>query len=284
MRALILSNGDVIIDEIHNENLSDVVGCICESNNINKINEKQITDIHKDIIIKNKDMIFLRIPILSEGEKLFIDAVIDKDKFIVNYYSDVLIDFFKEKIALHEKVNKYMICLFLFQYFLYSYNEELLKIEERVDDLFQEAVNIGEANNKEILEIKKSVSLIKRFTTYYKSMITYLDDEFNQLDLYNKVLLVLDNTLSLVENIESSIFSCIDIYNSELSNKMNKTMQLLTIITVLSLPLTIISGIFGMNFKSMPLISNKFGFIISMIFTFGIIFIEIIYFKRKKYL
>lgn len=284
MRALILSNGDVIIDEIHNENLSDVVGCICESNNINKINEKQITNIHKDIIIKNKDMIFLRIPILSEGEKLFIDAVIDKDKFIVNYYSDVLIDFLKEKIALHEKVNKYMICLFLFQYFSYSYNEELLKIEERVDDLFQEAVNIGEANNKEILEIKKSVSLIKRFTTYYKSMITYLDDEFNQLDLYNKVLLVLDNTLSLVENIESSIYSCIDIYNSELSNKMNKTMQLLTIITVLSLPLTIISGIFGMNFKSMPLISNKFGFIISMIFTFGIIFVEIIYFKRKKYL
>lgn len=284
MRALILSNGDVIIDEIHNENLSDVVGCICESNNINKINEKQITNIHKDIIIKNKDMIFLRIPILSEGEKIFIDAVIDKEKFIVNYYSDVLIDFLKEKIALHEKVNKYMICLFLFQYFSYSYNEELLKIEERVDDLFQEAVNIGEANNKEILEIKKSVSLIKRFTTYYKSMITYLDDEFNQLDLYNKLLLVLDNTLSLVENIESSIYSCIDIYNSELSNKMNKTMQLLTIITVLSLPLTIISGIFGMNFKSMPLISNKFGFIISMIFTFGIIFIEIIYFKRKKYL
>ena len=177
-----------------------------------------------------------------------------------------------------------MVCLFVFQYLSYCYDEELLKIEARVDDLFQEAVSIGEANNKEILEIKKSVSLIKRFTTYYKSMITYLDDEFNQLDLYSKLLLVLDNTLSLVENIESSIYSCIDIYNSELSNKMNKTMQLLTIITVLSLPLTIISGIFGMNFKSMPLISNKFGFIFSMLFTFGIIFVEIIYFKRKKYL
>ena len=98
MRAFILSNGDVITDEIHNENLSDVVGCICESNNINKINEKQITNIHKDIIIKKKDMIFLRIPILSQGEKIFIDAVIDKEKFIVNYYNDGLIEFIKEKI------------------------------------------------------------------------------------------------------------------------------------------------------------------------------------------
>lgn len=284
MVAAILSNGDIIIDDVLDKNLSDVVGYICESNNKNIIKENQITNIHKDIIIKNKDMIFLRIPILNEGEKIFIDAVIDKDKFIVNYYSDILIDFLKEKIALHEKVNKYMICLFLFQYFSYSYNEELLKIEERVDELFQEAVSIGEANNKEILEIKKNVSLIKRFTTYYKSMVTYLDDEFSELDLYDKVILVLNNTLNLVENIESSIFSCIDIYNSELSNKMNKTMQLLTIITVLSLPLTIISGIFGMNFKSMPLINNKFGFIISLIFTFGVIFLEIIYFKRKKYL
>lgn len=284
MITSILSNGDIITNDSLDENLSDVVGCIYETSNINKINEKQITNIHKDIIIKNKDMIVLRIPILSEGEKIVIDAVIDKDKFIVNYYSDILIEFLSEKIALHERIDKYMLCLFLFQFFSYSYNEELLKIEERVDDLFQEAVNKGEANNKEILEIKKSVSLIKRFTTYYKSMITYLDDEFNQLDLYNKVLLVLDNTLSLVENIESSIFSCMDIYNSELSNKMNKTMQLLTIITVLSLPLTIISGIFGMNFKSMPLIYNKFGFIISIIFTFGIIFLEMIYFKRKKYL
>lgn len=284
MITSILFNGDIITNDSFDENLSDVVGCIYETSNINKITEKQITNIHKDIIIKNKDMIVLRIPILSEGEKIFIDAVIDKDKFIVNYHSDILIEFFKEKIALHEKIDKYMLCLFLFQFFSYAYNEELLKIEERVDDLFQEAVNIGEINNKEILEIKKSVSLIKRFTTYYKSMITYLDDEFNQLDLYNKVLLVLDNTLSLVENIESSIFSCVDIYNSELSNKLNNTMQLLTIITVLSLPLTIISGIFGMNFKNMPLINNKFGFTISIIFTIAIIFIEIIHFKRKKYL
>ena len=284
MVAAILANGDIIIDDGVDKNLSDVVGYLCESNNKNIVNEKQITNIHKDIIIKNKDMIFLRIPILSEGEKIFINATLDNDKFIVYYYNNVLIDFLKEKIALHEKVNKYMICLFLFQYFSYSYNEELLKIEERVDELFQEAVSIGEANNKEILEIKKSVSLIKRFTTYYKSMVTYLDDEFSELDLYDKVILVLNNTLNLVENIESSIFSCIDIYNSELSNKMNKTMELLTIITVLSLPLTTISGIFGMNFKNMPLINNKFGFIISIIFTFGLIFLEIIYFKRKKYL
>ncbi|VYU49596.1 Magnesium transport protein CorA [Clostridium tertium] len=284
MATLILKNGNIVTDDSINENLEDVVGYLYNTNNIEIVNEKQFNNIHKDIIIKNKDMILLRIPILDNGEKRVIDGVIDKEKFIINYENDMLIEFLQEKISLHKNINKYILSLFIFQYFSYVYNEELLSIEERVDELFQDAVYNGEVDNKEILEIKKSVSLIKRFTTYYKSMITYLDDELSNLDSYNKALLVLDNTLSLVENIESSIFSCIDIYNSELSNKMNKTMQLLTILTVLSLPLTIVSGIFGMNFQSMPLLNNSYGFTLTIVLTLGLIVVEIIYFKRNKYL
>ena len=78
---------------------------------------------------------------------------------------------------------------------------------------------------------------------------------------------MLDNTLSLVEHIEGVIFSCIDVYNSELLNKMNKTMQLLTIITVIPLSLTIMSGRFGMNFQNPPLINSNGGFIISIIYS-----------------
>lgn len=284
MKAFILSNGDIITNEDHNENLSDVVGYICESHNKKKIDEKGIINVHKEVVIENKNKISLKIPILSGKEKIFIEGTIEKDKFTLNYYSEDFINFLKEKMSLNNKANKYMICLFLFQYLAYSYNEELLRIEQKVDNLFQRAVNYGETNNKEILKVKKSVSLIKRFITSYKFIITYLDDEFSNLDLFDKVLLVLDTTLGLVENIESSVFSCLDIFNSELSNKMNKTMQLFTIITVLPLPLNIISGIFGMNFLTMPLIKSENGFTISMGITLILILIQIIYFRKKKYL
>ena len=284
MATAIYRNGNIKENIDISEKSSSVVGYLYNSSNLKQVNDQILTNIHKDIIIKSKEMIFLKIPVVIEGNKILVDAIIDKDEFIVNYENDILIEFLREKISLHQKVDKHMVCLFLFQYFSYLYTEELLSIEEKVDDLFQEAVYKGNADNKEILEIKKSVSLIKRFTSYYKSMITYLDDEFNGLDLYNKVLLVLDNTLSLVENIEGSIYSCIDIYNSELSNKMNKTMQLLTVITVSTLPLTIVSGIFGMNFSNMPLLYNNNGFYISMGLTLVIVILEIIYFKGKKYL
>lgn len=284
MITLILSNGEIIETKEMDKSQKEVVGYLYNSKSIKKIDKRISNNILKDIVIKNKDMITLSMPILVDGEKFVIDGEIDGSKFKVNYKDDTLIEFLQEKIKLHNKVDKYMVCLFLFQYFLYKYSEELLELEERVDDLFQKVVYDGKVNNKEILQIKKSVSLIKRYSIYYKSMITYLDDEVGDLDTYDKVLLVLDNTLSLVENIESSIFSCIDVYNSEVSNKMNKTMQLLTIITVLTLPFTIVSGIFGMNFENMPLIHNKYGFIITMVITIGITLGEMFYFIRKKYL
>lgn len=284
MEILILSNGNIIEKNKLNTKLDNVICRITNKRNIEDIDEVEIINIHKDIIIKSKDMITLRIPILENGEKIIINGVLDKKIFSLYYDNHNLIEFLKDKISLHNELDKNMICLLVFQYFSYQYNEELLKLEERLDNLFQEALEDGEIDNKEILEIKKKIAKIKRFITYYKSMITYLDDEFSHLDLYDKALLVLDNTLGLIENVESSVYSCIDIYNSELSNKMNKTMQLLTIITVLSLPITIISGVFGMNFNSMPFLSNQYGFIGAIIFTILIIILELIYFKRKKYL
>ncbi|MDI9218709.1 CorA family divalent cation transporter [Clostridium tertium] len=284
MATAIYINGDIKENIDINKKSPNIAGYLYNSNNSKKVSNRSFTNIHKDIIIKNKEMVILKIPVVIDGEKIIVDAFINKNEFIINYETDILIEFLKEKISLHEKIDKYMLCLFLFQYFAYDYTEELLNIEEKVDDLFQEAVYKGNADNKEILEVKKKVSLIKRFTSYYKSMITYLDDEFGELDLYNKVLLVLDNTLSLVDNIEASIYSCIDIYNSELSNKMNKTMQLLTVITVSTLPLTIVSGIFGMNFKNMPLLNNDYGFLISIGITLVIILLEILYFRKNKYI
>ena len=284
MITSILSNGEIINGEKFDNTLSNVVACICENKNISEIVENQISNIHKDVVIKDKDMIFLKIPILFLGKKVFIDTIIDKDKFIVNYYSEGFIKFLEEKITLYSSVNKYMICLFLFQYFSYRYDEELLKIEERVDELFQIAVNGESYNNKEILEIKKLVAKIERFTTDYKSVIIYLDYEFKGLDLYSKVLLILDNTLSLVEDIEESILSCIDIYNSEISNNTNKAIQLLTSITVISLPITIMSGILGISINNKSLINSKTGLTIAMMITLLIVIIEIIYFRKKKYL
>lgn len=243
-----------------------------------------LSNIHRDIVVKNKDVIFLKIPVMIDGAKNIIDVIINKRVCIIRYDNETLVEFLREKMSLYEKIDKFMVCLFLFQYFSFIYTEDLLLNEGKIDNLFEKAVYDGIIDNKEILEIKKIISKIKRYVAYYKSMITYLDEEFEGIELYSKVIFSLDNTMNLVENVEGSIYSCIDIYNSVLSNKMNKTMQLLTVITVSALPLTVITGIFGMNFESMPLLANSNGFYLALGVTLLIVFLEIIYFKVKKYI
>lgn len=284
MGSVILKNGEIIGNCDADFSNPEIVSYLYNTDKVKSKRDKLVTDIHKDIIIKDKDRIFIKIPFVINNIKNCMDVSIDEKFCIANYEDDLLIEFLKEKMLFYNEVNSYMVSLLLFEYFACSYTENLLDLEERIELLFENAIDKGIIDNKKILKIKKSVSLIKRYTTYYISMITYLDDEFKDKELLPKVIFILENTLNLVENLEVSIYSCIDIYNSVLSNRMNKTMQLLTVITVSTLPLTIISGIFGMNFNIMPLLERDNGFYLAMGGTIIIVIGNIFYFKKKKYL
>ncbi|MDD7793097.1 magnesium transporter CorA family protein [Clostridium sp. 'White wine YQ'] len=265
----------------------DIPNLICylmDKNDDFGINSEFVSNIHNDIVVKNKDNLFMRIPFYHDNKNIHIHAVIEDDILIVNYNDVDFIEYLKEKWSLYQNISWRIILLQLFQYFSITYTEKLIKIEGLLDDLFENAVYKDAINLKELLSIKKEISIMKRNTTFYRSMLSYLEEEFNDLALFDKISFILDNTFILVENVETSIFSCIDIYNSVSSNKMNKTMQLLTIITVISLPATIVTGIFGMNFENMPLINRPFGFILSMLVLMVIILFEVYFFKKRKYL
>jgi len=80
------------------------------------------------------------------------------------------------------------------------------------------------------------------------------------------------------------ITGMMDIYLSSLSNKMNETMMFLTIIGTIFIPLTFITGIYGMNFRYMPEIGWRFGYPIAMFFMAGIAILMLFYFNKKKWL
>ncbi|MEQ8154471.1 MAG: CorA family divalent cation transporter [Clostridiaceae bacterium] len=284
MGILIHSDFSIEYDRDWDKDIENLICYIMDKDENLKIEDNYVTNIHSDIVVKNKNNLFLRIPYFYKGCQMYIRAVIENNVLILDFQEDNFIEFLKEKVALFGNVNSHIILLQFFQYLTIVYTETLLKYEENLEDLFENAVYRDDINLKELLSIKKAVSIMKRNTTYYKSIFSYLEDEFDNLTLFNKVSFVLDNVLNFILNLEASIFSCIDIYSSVSSNKMNKTMQLLTIITVISLPATIITGIFGMNFEVMPLINLPIGFIISMSLLLFLIVVEIYIFKKKKYL
>ena len=51
-----------------------------------------------------------------------------------------------------------------------------------------------------------------------------------------------------------------DLYINQVNLKMNEVMKVMTIVTCLLAPATVIGGIFGMNFERIPYLHNQYGF------------------------
>lgn len=72
-------------------------------------------------------------------------------------------------------------------------------------------------------------------------------------DAYDHCIQIMD----LVENYKEITSSIIDLYLSMVSNRMNEIMKVLTIISVIFIPLTFVAGIYGMNFSRVDPVTNK---------------------------
>lgn len=73
-------------------------------------------------------------------------------------------------------------------------------------------------------------------------------------------------------------------FEAEIANKTNELMKLFTIITTISLPLTLITGIFGMNFENASILHHPYGFSVAIILMIVTSLCLFLFFKKKKWL
>lgn len=73
-----------------------------------------------------------------------------------------------------------------------------------------------------------------------------------------------------------------EMYQQTIDVQHNKTMQVLTVVTTLFFPLTLIAGWYGMNFVNMPELKNPYSYFIVIGICLIIVAGEIIFFKKKK--
>ena len=74
-----------------------------------------------------------------------------------------------------------------------------------------------------------------------------------------------------------------DVYQSEIEIHQNDVMKMLTIVTTIFLPLTLIAGWYGMNFSYMPELKMKYAYPFVIGISVLIVVVSLIVFKRKKY-
>ena len=85
----------------------------------------------------------------------------------------------------------------------------------------------------------------------------------------------------MVETYRELATSLINSYLSVVSNRMNEVMKVLTMMSTIFIPLTFLSGLYGMNFMWMPERDWKWSYPILLAFMALIAVVLLLYFKRK---
>lgn len=96
-----------------------------------------------------------------------------------------------------------------------------------------------------------------------------------------------DHTIQVIDTVETYrdiISGMHDMYLSSVSNRMNQVMKVLTIIATIFIPLTFISGVYGMNFRYMPEIGWKYGYYAILGLMLVISLVMLTYFRKKKWI
>jgi magnesium transporter len=98
---------------------------------------------------------------------------------------------------------------------------------------------------------------------------------------------VYEHTVYVAESLDAIrdlIAGLMDIFVTSLSNRINLQIRLLTVITTIFMPLTLLTGIFGMNFKYIPLLQWEGSFYLLMGFMLTIVLGLLIVFWRIRWL
>jgi len=129
---------------------------------------------------------------------------------------------------------------------------------------------------KSVWPLREVISILQRgeSSLILESTNVYLRD------VYDHTIQVMDT----VETLRDIISGMLDIYLSSASNRMNEIMKMLTIIATIFIPLTFITGIYGMNFRYMPEIKWVWSYPIVLLEMLIIGIVIFIYFKRKKWM
>jgi len=179
----------------------------------------------------------------------------------------------------------------IFDYLLNSYFPMLNHMEEDVVDL-EKVIFAGEErqNTKNILKLRWNIVNFKRTIESHKNIIEHLisDGEHlfsvSRLKIYYSVLIdKIDDISKILDNQKESIGALEQTNNSLVSFQLNDIMKVLAIISVIMMPATFISQLFGMNAK-MPLnseSSSTFYIVLSLCVLSMVLFI--FYFRKKKW-
>lgn len=173
-----------------------------------------------------------------------------------------------------------------------SYVKNLDQLENRLDKVEENIFRSSEQQNldNQIFRLRRRLISLRKILGPQRDLFNLLlrynspfiqeKHRFFYNDIYDQYLRLLDQ----VETYHDLIDNLLEAHLSATSNRLNETVKVLTIITTIMMPLTIITGIYGMNFDLMPELHWHYGYLWALGWMAVSATSMFLYFRHRKWI
>lgn len=183
--------------------------------------------------------------------------------------------------------------------FLYDFLEQIvsrdLPIMERYEkELDRIEDSILEDNGQDALvRVNEIRSDVRQLRVHYEQLIDmtqeleenengfFDEDRLRYLHLFMNRMQRLHDAANALRDYTMQVR---DLYHGQLEVKQNHTMTILTVVTTIFMPLTLIAGWYGMNFRYMPELNERWAYPVVIAVSVLIVVVSLVFFKKKKWL
>lgn len=173
-------------------------------------------------------------------------------------------------------------------------NDDILNLQNYEEEMSRMEENIIKGRDSQFYE--KFLGYRKRLSElhfYYEQMVSIgetmqssllIKDKSEEKNGWQRYTSRVERLHNYVAFLQEYAIHLRELYQSQVEAERNKIVNLLTVVTAIFLPLTLITGWYGMNFKYMPELEKSYSYPVVVFIAAVIVICEIIYFKRKKVL
>lgn len=292
---------DDAVDWIIVEGLKDVakITSLCQELNVDNLTIEDILNVNQRNKIEAFDKYIFAVQKYTYQEDLklktdYVSMLLFNDKLVTfsekhNLFITNIFERIKNPISLVRKHrHNYLFYVIydiitdeMFNVFNYI-SEEVSKLEESL---------LALQRNDELLlyNLRKELVRIRSYSDQIKENLFSSDNLLNRIKEENTSKYFKDLEDHIVNLNEKSKYELellrgiFDMYMNNNSHKMNQIMKTLTIFSAIFIPLSFLSGVFGMNFTNFPILRYEYGLVIFTIFSIMIPLSMLLYFKKSKW-
>ncbi len=237
-------------------------------------------------------------PLTAESDTLDFNtlqlAMFSSERFLITRHSKVspyLEKLWKQTPESHdEKETSLSIVEAMCRRVVQRYGQILLNLEQRLDEIEDQLFDDpSDRLMKELVGYNTGLRKMHRILNYYVSIFSQLHKQLtvtenDKQNAFEDIYSLIERFNSMSEMYQNVITDLIDAYISLNGHRLNQIMKVLTVVTVIFVPLTLLVGVYGMNFENMPELKSHYGYYILLSVMTAIAVLLLYVFRRVRWL